>query len=159
MEDQPQQVRLWSTLRKTTPLHHRYRGIESNPEEISTITNMKSPTCIKDAQKLTGCMASLNRFISKLGEWGLPFSKLLKLPEMFAWTMEADQALTQLKHFLSKPPVLTALRKKEQILLYLDATAHVVCTAIIDEWQEEGHAYTFQRPVYFVSEVLSESNA
>jgi hypothetical protein len=40
------------------------RGIEANPEKISAITNMKAPTCIKDVQKLTGCMAALNRFIS-----------------------------------------------------------------------------------------------
>jgi hypothetical protein len=52
---------------------------------------MKAPTCIKDVQKLTGCMAALNRFISKLGEWGLPFFKLLKHQEKFAWTPEADQ--------------------------------------------------------------------
>jgi hypothetical protein len=64
------------------------------------------------------------------------------------WTPEADQALTQLKDFLSKPPVLTAPRKGEQLLLYL-----------IVERQEDGHAYPVQRPVYFVSEVLSESKA
>ena len=90
-----------------------HRGIEANPEKISAITNMKAPTCIKDVQKLTGCMAALNRFISKLGERGLPFFKLLKHQEKFAWTAEADQALTQLKDFLSKPPVLTTPRKKE----------------------------------------------
>jgi hypothetical protein len=67
--------------------------IEANPEKISAITSMKAPTCIKDMQKLTGCMAALNRFISKLGERGLPFFKLLKHPEKFAWTPEADQAL------------------------------------------------------------------
>jgi hypothetical protein len=33
--------------------------------------------------------------------------------EKFMWTPEADQALAQLKDFLSKPPVLTAPRKKE----------------------------------------------
>jgi hypothetical protein len=49
-------------------------GIEANHEKISAITNMKAPTCIKDVQKLTGCMAALNRFISKLGEWGSPSS-------------------------------------------------------------------------------------
>jgi hypothetical protein len=90
-----------------------HRGIKANPEKISTITNMKAPKCIKDVQKLTGCMAALNRFISKLGEWGLPLFKLLKHQEKFAWTPEADQALAQLKDFLSKPPVLTAPRKKE----------------------------------------------
>jgi hypothetical protein len=102
-------------------------------------------------------MAALNRFISKLGERGLPFFKLPKHQEKFVWTPEEDQALSQLKDFLSKPPVLTAPRKKEQLLLYLAATAHVVSSAIVVERQEDGHAYPVQRPVYFVSEVLSES--
>jgi hypothetical protein len=134
-----------------------HRGIEDNPEKISTITSMKAPTCIKDIHKLTGCMAALNRFISKLGERGLPFFKLLKHQEKFVWTPEADQALAQLKDFLLKPPVLTAPRKGEQLLLYLAATTHVVSTAIIVERQEDSHAYPVQRPVYFISEVLSES--
>jgi hypothetical protein len=93
-----------------------HRGIEANPEKISAITNMKAPTRIKDVQKLTGCMAALNRFISKLGERGLPFFKVLKHQEKFVWTPEADQALVQLKDFFSKPPVLTTPRKKEQLL-------------------------------------------
>jgi hypothetical protein len=29
-------------------------------------------------QRLTGCMAALSRFISRLGEKGMPFYKLLK---------------------------------------------------------------------------------
>jgi hypothetical protein len=65
----------------------------------------------------------------------------------------------QLKDFLPKPPVLTAPRKKEKLLLYLTATTHVVSIAIAVERQEDGHAYPIQRPVYFVSEVLLESNA
>jgi hypothetical protein len=52
-----------------------------------------------------------------------------------------------------------APRKKAQLLLYLAATTHVVSTAIVVEWQEDGHAYPVQRPVYFVSEILSESKA
>jgi hypothetical protein len=135
-----------------------HRGIEANPEKISAITNMKAPTCIKDVQKLTGCMGSLNRFISRLGERGLPFFKLLKHQEKFVWTTEVDQALVQLKDFLSKPPVLTAPRKKE-LLLYLAATTHVVSTTIVVERQEDDHAYLVQRPVYFTNEVLSESKA
>jgi hypothetical protein len=134
-----------------------HRGIKANPEKISAITKMKAPTCIKDVQKLTGCMAALNRFISNLGERRLPFFNLLKHQEKFVWTQEADQALAQLKDFLSKPPVLTTPRKKEQLLLYLTATTHMVSTAIVVERQEDNHAYPVQRPVYFVNEVLSES--
>jgi hypothetical protein len=75
------------------------------------------------------------------------------------WTSEADQALAQLKDFLSKQPVLTAPRRGEKLLLYLAATTHVVSIAIIVERQEDSHAYPVQRPVYFISEVLSESKA
>jgi hypothetical protein len=131
-----------------------HRGTKANPEKISAITKMKAPTCIKDMQKLTGCMVALNRFISKLEERGLPFFKLLKHQQKFVWTPEADQALARLKDFLSKPLVLTAPHKKEQLLLYLVATTHVVSTAIVVERQEDGHAYPVQRPVYFLSEIL-----
>jgi dsDNA-binding SOS-regulon protein len=75
---------------------------------------------------------------------GLPFFKLLKQQEKFVWTPEVDQALAQLKDFLSKPPVLTTPRKQEQLLLYLAVTTHVVNTAIIVERQEDGHAYSVQ---------------
>jgi hypothetical protein len=86
---------------------------------------MKAPTCIKDVQKLTGCMAALNRFISKLGERGLPFFKLLKHQKKFVWTPKADQALAQLKDFISKPPVLmachTCFSKENQVQTYMHA--------------------------------------
>ena len=78
------------------------RGIEPNPDKVSTITNMKRPTCIKDIQKLTGCMAALSRFISHLGEKGLPFFKLLKASKCFSWLEEADTTFEQLKLFLTK---------------------------------------------------------
>ena len=54
------------------------RGIETNPEKINAIMAMDALATIKDVQKLTECMAALNRFLSRLVEWGLPFFKLLK---------------------------------------------------------------------------------
>jgi hypothetical protein len=105
---------------------------------------MKAPNCIKNVHKLTRCLAALNRFISKLGEQGLSFFKLLKHQEKLVLTVEAEQALAQLKDFLSKPLVLMASHKKEQLLLYLAVTTHVVTTTIVVEQQEEGHIYPVQ---------------
>jgi hypothetical protein len=132
-------------------------GIEANPVKISAITNMGTPATIKDVQKLTGCMAALNRFISQLGERGLPFFKLLKRQDKFQWTEEAERALEDLKHHLQSPPVLTPPLPGEDLLLYIAATTHVVSSAIVVERGEEGHAFGVQRPVYFISKVLSES--
>jgi hypothetical protein len=133
------------------------RGIEANPEKIMAITDMEAPATIKDVQKLIGCMAALNRFISRLGERGLPFFKLLKRQDKFQWTEEAERALQDLKQDLQSPPILIALLPRENLLLYIAATTHVISSAIIVECSKEGHAFGVQRPVYFISEVLSKS--
>src|SRR5204863_5845537 len=121
------------------------------------IFKMNSLSKLKDVQKLTGCMAALSRFVSRLGERAMPFYKLLKKQDKFQWTPEAQQALDKLKEFLTSPPVLVPPIPEEPLLLYVAATSHVVSTAIIVERQEEGHIQKIQCPVYFVSEVLSES--
>ena len=54
------------------------RGIEANPEKIMAIENLGPMTNLKGVQKLMGCLASLSRFISWLGERGMPLYKLLK---------------------------------------------------------------------------------
>jgi ribonuclease HI len=45
----------------------------------------------------------------------------------------------------------------EALLIYVAATTQVVSAAIVVERREEGHALPVQRPVYFISEVLSET--
>jgi hypothetical protein len=63
---------------KTTWVYGLLRGIDPNLEMVLAITKMKQPKSLQDVQKLTGCMAALSRFISRLGARGLPFFKLLK---------------------------------------------------------------------------------
>jgi hypothetical protein len=45
----------------------------------------------------------------------------------------------------------------EALLIYVVVTTQVVSAAIVVERREEGHALLVQRPVYFISEVLSET--
>jgi dsDNA-binding SOS-regulon protein len=107
--------------------------------------------------KLTDMMAALGRFISKLREKGLPFFKLLKKFDKFKWTDKADQVLEELKTFLTTPPVKVPPAPKETLLLYISASTHVVSTVLVAKRPEEGHHYPVERPVYYVSEVLSNS--
>ena len=90
-------------------------------------------TCVKDIQKLTGCMAALSRFVSRLGKKGLPFFKLLKASQRFSWSEEADTAFEQLKLFLTKPPIMTAPRPDETLLIYITTTSRIVSIAIVIE--------------------------
>jgi hypothetical protein len=60
-----------------------HRGIEANLENIEAIMRMDPPWSQKKVQRLTGCMAALSHFISRLGERGMPFYKLLKKVDKF----------------------------------------------------------------------------
>jgi hypothetical protein len=60
---------------------------------LEAIMRMEAPRSQKKVQRLTGCMAALSRFISRLGEKGLPFSKLLKKVDKFQWTSEAQEEI------------------------------------------------------------------
>jgi hypothetical protein len=66
-----------------------HRGIEANREKIKAIETMRPPARIKDVQKLTGSLAALSRFISRLAERALPFFMLLWKSDPLSWTEEA----------------------------------------------------------------------
>jgi ribonuclease HI len=133
------------------------RGIEANPEKIAAITNMGPIKDLKGVQRVMGCLVALSRFISRLGEKGLPLCRLLRKTERFTWTPEAEEALENLKALLTNAPILVPPAAGEAILIYVAATTQVVSATIVVEKREEGHALLVQRPVYFISEVLSET--
>jgi hypothetical protein len=83
--------------------------------------------------------------------------RLLRKTEHFSWTPEAEEALGNLKALLTSAPILVPPAAGEALLIYVAATTQVVSAAIIVERREEGHALLVQRPVYFISEVLSET--
>jgi hypothetical protein len=133
------------------------RGIEANPKKISAIARMGLIRDDKGVQKITGCLAALSHFILRLGEKALPLYRLLKKAERFSWTPEAEEALDNLKKTLTTTPILVPPQPVEPLLLYVAATTQVVSAAVVVERPEEGHALPVQRPVYFISEVLSET--
>ncbi|XP_073360385.1 uncharacterized protein [Aegilops tauschii subsp. strangulata] len=69
----------------------------------------------------------------------------------------ADEAFRDLKRMLSTAPVLAAPAEKEPLLLYIAATSRSVSTFMVVERTEKGKIQAVQRPVYYLSEVLSSS--
>jgi hypothetical protein len=114
---------------------------------------------LKGVKKVLGCLVALSRFISRLGEKGLPLYRLLKKHECFSWTVEAQKALDKLKATLAHAPILTLLQDGEPLYLYVTTITQVVSAVIVMERTEEDHTLPVQRPVYYISEVLSETKA
>jgi hypothetical protein len=61
-------------------------GIEANPEKISAIMDMGLIKNLKGVHRVTGCLAALSRFITRIGEHSLPLYKLMKKTDHFTWT-------------------------------------------------------------------------
>jgi ribonuclease HI len=152
-------VRLRSAARHAAGIHSFQRGIEPNPEKVAALERMGPIQDLKGVQKVLGCLAALSRFISQLGEKGLPLYRLLKKHERFSRTAEAQEALSKLKAMLAHVPILTPPQDGEPLYLYVAATTQVVSAVIVAERTEEGHALPVQRPVYYISKVLSETKA
>jgi hypothetical protein len=57
------------------------RGIEANHEKVAALGRMGPIRDLKGVQKVLGYLAALSRFISQLGEKGLPLYRLLKKHE------------------------------------------------------------------------------
>ena len=58
---------------------------------------------------------------------------------------------------MAKAPILVPSTDREPLLLYIVATMQVVSAALVVEREEEGHTLKVQHPMYFISEVLSDS--
>lgn len=83
------------------------RGIEVNPDKIQAIVEMKSPTSRKEVQRLTGRVATLNRFMSWATDKFYHFLKAIGGSSNFEWTQECEESLRSLKQSLQEPPILT----------------------------------------------------
>jgi hypothetical protein len=131
------------------------KGIDANPSKIEAILRMEPPKSRKGAQRLTGRLASLNRFISRSAERNLPFFEVLKSAEVYQWGPIQQKAFEELKQYLIELTTLTPPSSGAPLLLYV-AASHAAVSATLVQEKEDDQAKR-QVPVYFISEVLSPS--
>jgi hypothetical protein len=99
---------------------------------------------LKGIQRVTGCLAALSHFIARLGERSLPLYKLMKKPDHFSWTPDAQEVLDSLKNKLKSLSILTAPTSEELMLLYISATTQVVSVVLVVEREEPGRSQKVQ---------------
>ena len=125
-----------------------HRGIEANPAKIQALLDMEPPQKIKKMQSLTGCVATLNRFISCVTDKCQPFFKALRRGKYFSWSVECEQSFKELKEYLGRPPLLSKPRDGESLILYVAVFEGAVNMALL--WEED----RAQQPIYYTSKFL-----
>nr|KYP76142.1 Transposon Ty3-I Gag-Pol polyprotein [Cajanus cajan] len=109
------------------------RGIEVNPDKCHTILDMRSPTNIKEVQRLSGQLTSLSRFLPCMAEIAKPILNLLKKADRFKWTDECEAAFQHFKGQLGTPPVLSKPILGSNLIIYLAVSNDAVSAVMIQE--------------------------
>ena len=89
------------------------------------------------------------------GEKALLLYRLLRRTEHFEWMDAATAGLEEIKALSASNPILAAPNVGEPMLLYISATHQVVSAVLVVEREEDIHKFPLQKPVYYVSTVLT----
>ncbi|GAA0158743.1 hypothetical protein LIER_15690 [Lithospermum erythrorhizon] len=117
-------------IEKVSRIHDQCEGNRANPE--------------KEAQRLTGRITALTRFISRAGDWSLPFFKAIKRQKSLSGPYEQSFHFPQL---LARPVAGDVLQ------LYLAISESTLSSVLI---REEAKV---ERSVYYISIVLRVGEA
>ncbi|WOG87730.1 hypothetical protein DCAR_0206961 [Daucus carota subsp. sativus] len=115
---------------------------------------MEPPKTLKDLQVLTGCIAALRRFIPQSSKRSLPLYEAIRQAakaNKFEWTKECETCLSNIKAFLSTPPVLTKAIPGEPLKVYLSASDSTTAAVLVKDVNGE------QAPVYYASHLLKDT--
>ena len=105
---------------------------------------MKLPKTVTEVQRLTSCIVSLSRFMSKSTAKCSTFFLVLQVN--FKWDVEAEEVFIQLKKYLAEIPKLVSPLLGETFFLYISVPDYSLSVVLVAESEKQ------QMPIYYVIE-------
>lgn len=122
-------------------------GFAPDPDKISAICDMPTPSCKQDLQRLLGMINYLSKYIPNMSELTSLLRSLLKKDVPWSWFPEHDAALAKLKSVLSSAPVLRFYDTDLPTTLQVDASKNGLGACLLQNGQ----------PVAYASRAMSTS--
>ena len=97
-------------------------GILPLPSKVEAIKNFPRPTNVKDVQSFLGLVGYYRKFIKNFASIAGPLHDLTHADVDFNWTEKCENAFTELRDALTKPPVLAYPEYDEPYILETDAS-------------------------------------
>ncbi|XP_059635404.1 uncharacterized protein LOC132277581 [Cornus florida] len=111
----------------------------------------QEPKNRREVQVLTDRIAALSRFISRLSDKCKSFFDAIRSKNKDIWGPPQQEALNQLKGYMAKPPILSAPKPGEVLIMYLAISSIATSAALIGK---EGKR---QHPIFYISKIMTDA--
>ena len=128
------------------------RGIEVNPDQIKAAMATFPLSSKKELQCLTSRLAALGCFITRFTDKLRLFFLTLKGVSTTGWTSDCEQAIWEIKRYLTQLPILSSPQPGEELYMYL-AISYCIVNAILFHHEKDKE----QRLIYYVSKAMVDA--
>ena len=121
-------------------------GISSDPDKVSAILEMRQPASVPKIRRFLGMANQLSKFTPNVAEITKPLRNLLSHRNQWCWEETQRSAFKQVKHVLTKSPVLGAFDPSLATTVSADASSYGIGGVLLQK-QKSGEV----RPVAYIS--------
>ena len=127
------------------------RGIRTDPTKTNLVASWPVPTSTKEVQKFLGLANYYRRFVPNFAAKAKPLHKLTEKTAKFKWSVQCQEAFSELKKCLISAPVLSLPDFTRQFILDTDACDSGI-GAVLSQKQSDGSELV----IAYSSRVLSK---
>lgn len=124
-------------------------GILVDPEKVSAILNLPTPTNVSGVRRLVGMASWYRRFIRNFASVTAPLTALLRKSAKFNWSNECEFAFSTIKNALVSAPILSCPDFELPFYLQTDASAYGIGAVLTQGTGDD------ERPICYLSRSLS----
>lgn len=122
-------------------------GLQSDPEKVSAINNIKAPKDVPELRRFIGCINYMAKFLPNLSETLKPILNLLCKDVPFIWSSAQQESFEKAKKLVTSTPVLAFYDPSKPLTLENDASEYGLGAALFQEG----------KPLAFASRTLTET--
>ena len=126
-------------------------GTQADPQKISAIVNMKTPSNITELRRLLGMANQLGKFSPNIAKITQPLRSLLNKNCSWHWDLPQEESFSQLKSELTRPVILTHYDPSAEAKVSADASSFGLGAVLL---QKNANMW---KPVAYASRAMSET--
>jgi transposase InsO family protein len=115
------------------------RGISTNPEKVSAVSELPEPKNVKDVQSIMGKLNYYSRFIADFAKLARPLNLLRRKNATWRWESEHKEAFATLKARLCSAPVMKHPDFDREFILATDASGYGIGAVLSQQYGDEEH--------------------